>query len=197
MGVKVMRYVICLSIALLTQTACINSVKAATQTDIEQLILPAEIIIDAFYSFDSTELEAALSTAKSSIPSIVYYQGWAKGGNYEIVNRMPCEAKSEKLVSCSITVKDDLIGALGIDFNVTDAFELSVFNGKIIYVKTRSDDPQLYRDAKSWVKRKRPELIREPCRGYFAGGPTPGKCAQAMAQGFAEFADSDDFPKWY
>ena len=69
-----MRYVICLSIALLTQTAYINSVKAAAQTDNEQIILAAEVIIDAFYSFDSTELEAALSTAKSSIPSIVYYQ---------------------------------------------------------------------------------------------------------------------------
>ena len=190
-----MRYVICLSIALLTQIACINLVKAAIQTDNAQLILAAEVIIDAFYSFDSTELEAALSTAKSSIPSIVYYQGWAKGGNYEIVNRMPCEARSEKLISCSITVKDDLIGALGIDFNVTDTFEFSVFNGKIIFVKTRSDDPLIYQDAHNWVKRKRPELISEPCRGYFTGGPTPGKCAQAMAQGFAEFAASDDYPK--
>ena len=190
-----MRYLFVLSIVLLIQTACINLAKAATQTGNDQHVLAAETIIDAFYSFDSEKLKAALASAKSSIPSIVYYQGWARGGNYKIINRMPCEAKSEKLVNCSITVEDDLIGALGIDFNVTDTFEFSLHNGKIIYVKTRSDDPQLYRDANSWVKRKRPELIREPCRGYFTGGPTPGKCAQAMAKGFAEFAASDDFPR--
>jgi hypothetical protein len=191
----IMRYLFVLSITILTHTACINSVNAANQSGNDQYVLAAEKIIDAFYSFDSEKLKVALESAKSSISTIVYYQGWAKGGNYKIVNRMPCEAKSEKLVSCSITVKDDLIGALGIEFNVTDTFEFSSHNGKIIYVKTRSNDPQLYRDANSWVKRKRPELIREPCRGYFAGGPTPGKCAQAMAKGFAEFAASEDFPK--
>lgn len=190
-----MRYLLSLSIVLFTQVACINSLKAATLPDNEQYILAAESIVDAFYSFDSSKLESALSSANASIPSMVYYQGWARGANYKVINRSPCEAKSEKLVSCSITVKDDLVDALGIDFNVTDTFEFSVFNGKVIYVKTRSDDPQLYRDAQSWVKSKRPELIREPCKGYFAGGPTPSECAQAMALGFVEFAASDDFPK--
>jgi hypothetical protein len=183
-----MRYLFVLSIALLAQTACVNSAIAPTQSGNDQNVMAAEQIIDAFYSFDSEKLKVVLESAKSSIPTIVYYQGWAKGGNYKIVNRMPCEAKSEKLVSCSITVKDDLIGALGIDFNVTDTFEFTLRNGKIAYVKTRTNDPKLYRDANRWVKRERPELIREPCRGYFAGGPTPGKCAQAMVKGFAEFA---------
>jgi hypothetical protein len=191
----IMRYLFVLSIVLLTHIACINSTIAATLSGNDQHVLAAEKIIDAFYSFDSEKLKSALEPAKSSIPRIVYYQGWAKGGNYKIVNRVPCEAKSENMVSCSITVKDDLIGALGIDFNVTDTFEFSLHNGKVIYVKTRSNDPQLYRDAISWVKHKRPEVMREPCRGYFAGGPTPEKCAQAIARGFTEFAASEDFPK--
>jgi hypothetical protein len=118
-----MRYLFVLLTALLTHIAYINSAIAATQSGNDQYVLAAEKIIDEFYSFDSEKLESALDSAKSSIPRIVYYQGWAKGGNYKIVNRMPCEAKNEKLISCSITVKDDLIGAPGIDFNVTDTFE--------------------------------------------------------------------------
>jgi RimJ/RimL family protein N-acetyltransferase len=184
-----------LIIVLLTPTACLNSVETATQPDNEKNIFAAEVFIDAFYSFDSTELHSALSSAEESIPSIVYYQGWAEGGNYEVVNRMPCKVEGVKRVSCAITVKDDLMGALGIDFDVTDTFHLSLFEEKIISVRTSSNDLQVFRDAEEWVKRERSELIRDPCRGYFDGGPTPGKCVQAMVQGYAEFSASDDFPK--
>ena len=159
-------------------------------------IASAESFVDAFYSFDAQRLEAILSSAEESIPPIVYYQGWADGGNYQVVNRMPCKSDSATSVSCSITVKDDLMGALGIDFDVTDAFHLSLSEGKIISVRTSSNDLQVFRDAEEWVKRKRSELIREPCRKYSdGGGPTPGECVQAMVQGYAEFAASDDFPE--
>ena len=189
-----MRCMIGLIIALLTLAACFDSVETAAQPDNQENIFAAEGFIDAFYSFDSTELKSALSSAEESIPSIVYYQGWAEGGNYEVVNRIPCKVKSVDLISCSITVKDDLVGALGIDFNVTDTFELSFSDGRINSVKFSSNDPQVYFDAENWVRSKRPELILEPCRGFFDGGPTPGKCVQAMLQGYIEFAASDDFP---
>jgi hypothetical protein len=181
-------------IPLITLTACFDSVETATEPDREENVFAAEAFVDAFYSFSSAELRSALSSAEESIPSIVYYQGWAKGGNYEIVNRMPCKARGVSLVGCSITVKDDLVGALGIDFNVTDTFEISFSDGKINSVKNSSNDPQVYYNAESWVRSHRPELILEPCRGFFDAGPTPGKCAQAMLQGYVEFAASDDFP---
>ena len=151
-------------------------------------LLPAEAFIDAFYSFDPARLRNALAFAEKSIPQIFYYQGWAQGGNYRIVNRMPCQAKSTKEVTCSITVKDDLLGALGIPFNVTDTFHISLNAGKISAVKTSSNDPQAVYDAQEWVKRERPELLRVPCQGVFDRGPTPGECIKAMVRGLKEFA---------
>ena len=156
----------------------------------------AEEFIDAFYSFDSARLEAILESAKDSIPSIVYYQGWAKGGNYEIVDRMPCVV-TEGQVSCSITVEDDHMRALGIDFDVTDTFHLSFSEGKVVSVETSSNDLDVYRDARNWVRAEQPELVREACAGFFDGGPSPDKCAEAMAQGYAAFAASSDFPDAY
>jgi hypothetical protein len=147
----------------------------------------AEEFIDAFYSFDATRIEDALMNAQGSAPSILYYQGWAEGGNYEIIERMPCVAKSAELINCSITVKDDLVVALETGFYVTDTFSISFTNGKIVGVETSSNDSQEYYDARDWVRKHRPELIKEPCLGYFDGGPTPGKCAQAMLQGYQEF----------
>ena len=153
----------------------------------------AEMFVGAFYSFNAQKLEATLSHAEDSIPSMVFYQGWAEGGNYQIVNRMPCKSENAESVSCSITVKDDHMGALGIDFDVTDTFHFSLSEGRIISVRNSSNDLQVYLDAEKWVRRKRPELIRESCQGFFDGGPTPGKCAQAMVRGYAEFAASDEF----
>jgi len=179
--------------AILMLTACGRSVETASKVDTEKNVLVAEAFIDSFYSFDPAELQAALLNAGESAPSILYYQGWAKGGNYKVVNRMPCIVKSLALISCSITVKDDLIGALGIDFNVTDTFALSFSDRNIISVETSSNDPQVFFDARDWVRQYRPELLDEHCRGYFDGGPTPGKCVQAMVQGYAEFVASGDY----
>ncbi len=189
-----MRIVVGSIILALSLTGCGKSDNASTNPADDANVAAAEAFVDAFYSFDSPRLKTILSSAEESIPEISYYQGWAEGGNYQVVNRMPCKSDSATLVSCSITVKDDLIGALGIDFDVTDTFDLTLSEGKIISVRTSSNDPQTYHDAKKWVKRERAELIREPCQGYFAGGPTPGECVKAMVRGYAEFAESDDFP---
>ena len=85
--------------------------------------------------------------------------------------------------------------ALGIDFNVTDTFEISFSAGDIASVEASSNDPQVFWDAREWVNEQLPELIRTPCRRMFDGGPTPGECVRAMVEGYAKFAASDDFPE--
>jgi hypothetical protein len=154
----------------------------------------AEKFIDAFYSFNKERLESSLSSAKESQPSIIYYQGWAAGGHYAIVRRMPCLQDGVSSASCSIAVKDDLMGALGLAFDVTDTFHLTFSDGRISSVRTSSNDLKVFDDAEKWVWRERPELVREPCKGYFDGGPTPELCVQAMVRGYAEFAASNEFP---
>lgn len=154
----------------------------------DQAIAAAEMYVDAFYSFDPNALQVALSTAEESLPRMLFYQGWAKGGNYEIVERMPCELGNDETINCSITVKDDLIGALGIDFNVTDTFHITVSGGQIVAVDNSSNDPQAYWDAETWVRNNNPELIERPCEGFFDGGPTPVDCVRAMVRGYSDFA---------
>ena len=183
------------SAALFTVASCDDSENTTADSNHAANLSAAEAFIDAFYSFDRSSLESFLSSAEESIPSIAYYQGWAAGGNYLIVNRRPCEEKESNVVRCAITVEDDPMLALGIDFKVTDTFEVSFENGEIRSVETSSDDMQVYYDAAEWVKRELPELVDIPCQGFFDGGPTPGDCARAMAEGYRRFAASDDFPK--
>lgn len=174
--------------------SCDESFEPSAQNQIESNLSNAEALIDAFYSFDPIKLETTLSFAEGSIPNIVYYQGWAEGGNYKIVDRKPCESKDSNIVRCSITVQDDPMLALGIDFKVTDTFEITFTDGQIIAVATSSNDLQIYYDAENWVRKELPELVDEACEGYFDGGPTPGDCVRAMTEGYGLFALSDDFP---
>ena len=190
-----LRKLVVMSVALFGVSSCSNSENTTADLDHAEHILSAEAFIDAFYSFDSGNLKSFLTFAEESAPSILYYQGWAEGGNYEIVNRRPCEVKASNIISCSITVADDPMLALGIDFYVTDTFEISFENSEIKSVETSSDDLQVYYDAAEWVKRELPELVDIPCQGFFDGGPTPGDCARAMAEGYKRFAASDDFPE--
>lgn len=155
----------------------------------------SESLIDAFYSFEKDRLEAELTFAQVSIPKVLFYQGWAEGGNYKIIKRQPCLAKKLEIISCSIKVQDDLMLALGIDFNVTDTFKIKFSGSKIISVETSSNDLEVFWQAREWVKIKHPELIEVPCIGIWNGGPTPGKCVRAMVEGYTRFAKSDDFPK--
>ena len=154
----------------------------------------AEAFIDAFYSFDRSTLEPFLVSAQSSAPQILYYQGWVEGGNYEIIERKSCKEITPGVVSCAITVKDDPMLALGIDFNVTDTFNITLADNVITSVETTANDLQVYHDARAWVMKELPELIAEPCLGFFDGGPTPANCARAMTKGYARFAASKDFP---
>ncbi|MFM7784514.1 MAG: amidase, partial [Gammaproteobacteria bacterium] len=154
----------------------------------------AEGFIDAFYSFDATRLEHALAAAPASMPLIGFYQRWALGGNYRIVDRRPCESvDASGEIRCAITVKDDLMGALGIAFEVTDTFHLRVADGVIRSVSTSSNDLAVFRRAEKWVWREREALVREPCTGYFDGGPTPELCVRAMVEGFAAFRKTAEF----
>jgi hypothetical protein len=53
----------------------------------DRSIAAAEAYVDAFFSFDPDELNAVLASAEESAPKMLFYQGWAKGGNYEVVKR--------------------------------------------------------------------------------------------------------------
>lgn len=191
-----MKTYLLLGVFFLTLSGCLNqglsSLKMGEIGDAELAL--SEALIDAFYSFKKSRLEAPLSKAAESRDSLIYYQGWAEGGNYKIVARKPCAAISAVSVSCAITVEDDPMLALNIDFDVTDTFTLGFVDGQIRSVETSSNDMQIYYDARDWVEKNHPELIEKPCIGFFAAGPTPGDCAKAMALGYARFAASEDYP---
>lgn len=99
-----------------------NSISAA---DTDASLPTAESLIDDFYFFDSVRLEQASARAEDSKEPLLYYQGWARGGNYEIVERKHCAVKSSNIVSCPSTVNDDPMLALALDFFVTGTFEIA------------------------------------------------------------------------
>lgn len=148
----------------------------------------AEAFIDAFYSFDRATLAPMLESAADSAPVLLYYQGWAEGGNYRIIERKPCVVAESDTVSCAIMVEDDPVLALGIDFKVTDTFTFSFEGARIVAVETNSNDQQIYYDAFAWVTSEMPEVMTGPCQGFFADGPTPQACARAMTEGYRRFA---------
>jgi hypothetical protein len=150
----------------------------------------ASEFIDAFYSLDGDTLKSILTHAKESQPNILYYQKWAECGNYKVIARNDYIIKNDSLVLCPITVKDDLISSLGLDFNVTDTFHITITRGQISSVQTSSNDPDLYYEAKEWVNQNRPELIEKPCEGIWEGGLTACECVKAMVAGFREFKNS-------
>lgn len=147
----------------------------------------AHDFINAFYSFNTDSLKTILAHAESSQPNILYYQKWAECGHYEIVKRGPFTEKDPSTVSCPVTVKDDLMAALKIDFNVTDTFEIRIENGVITSVTTSSNDLEDYYEGKDWVKKNRPQYVEKQCEGIWEGGPTPCECVQGMVKGFVEF----------
>ena len=154
----------------------------------------AEKFIDAFYSFDAARLAPFVSAAtEASRGEIVFYQQWAVGAHYSVVHRHPCRIERVDVVACAVTVEDDLMKALQIDFNVTDEFHLSFRNGTITEITTTSDDPPAWENGKAWIRKNRAALIATPCEGYFAGGPTPAECARSMVQGLREFRESPEY----
>ncbi|MEQ8303017.1 MAG: hypothetical protein RIB47_06470 [Cyclobacteriaceae bacterium] len=143
--------------------------------------------VNAFYSFDEDSLKSVLRHAAESQPGILYYQKWAQCGNYQVVQRNDFVVKNDSLLICPVTVKDDLIGALAIDFNVTDSFHVKVIKGQIRSVYTSSNDPDLYFEAKDWVRQNRPDLIDKSCEGIWEDGTTPCECVKGMVAGFRAF----------
>jgi hypothetical protein len=143
--------------------------------------------IDVFYSFNRDSLRSILSTAKGSQPEILYYQKWAECANYKVIDRTHYFEKNDSTVILPVTVKDDLMGALAIEFNVTDTFHITIRNKKIHSVTTSSNDLAEYYAAKEWVKKNRPNLVEKACEGIWQGGPTPCECVLGMIRGFREF----------
>ena len=148
----------------------------------------AEALIDAFYSFDRGRLALALAHAPKSAPVILFYQGWAQGGNYQVLDRRPCRFVSADKASCDIKVRDDLVPALEIGFDVTDTFHLTFADGRIVSVVTSSNDPPVFKEALEWIGKEHPEVLEGPCEGFFNGGPTPQACVREVVRRFAEFA---------
>lgn len=180
-----MRFVLITAMAI-TVSGCAVS-KAPQQVSAEPASVAAERLIDAFYSFDPAQLRAAMSDAPASQPQLLYYQGWAEGGNYAILDRKPCRAAAAGEVSCDITVRDDLIVALRTGYWVTDTFHLTLRDGRIIKVRNSSNDPPDFDQALNWLKREQPDVMTGPCKGFFAGGPTPQDCVRAVVAGFAAY----------
>lgn len=142
--------------------------------------------LDAFYAFDAGTMGEILQHAGDSREGILSYQGWAEGGHYEVLDRRPLVHVNDSTIICPVTVKDDLIGALELDLNVTDSFHLTFHDGQIVSVETSSNDPPLFYEARQWVRKNRPELTRIPCGGKENGG-SPGDCVRAVVAGFREF----------
>lgn len=155
----------------------------------EQQLATAEAFIDAFYSFDPRRLSALLDHAPKSKPDILYYQGWAEGGNYKVLNRK-CAPAGADSIACPVTVDDDLINALGITWDVTDTFALTFSGQNIISVETSSNDPAEFYEAETWIKNNKPELLEEPCQVPTDNDSTPGACVKATVEGFKQFATS-------
>ncbi len=157
--------------------------KLISPADTETLLPLAESLIDDFYSFDSVRLKQALANAEDSQESLLYYQGWAEGGNYEIVERKNCAVQSLNIVSCPITVKDDPMLALAVDFFVTDTFEITFEDERVSTVETSSNDLPIYYQARDWVRANMPELVAQPCEGHGRGLPTLRceRCVSALS----------------
>ncbi|MEM6708046.1 MAG: hypothetical protein AAF648_04610 [Pseudomonadota bacterium] len=168
--------------------------KTSTAKNREMMLAKAESMIDAFYAFDREHLARLLEKAGTARDQLLYYQGWAEGGNYRVLERRACVARGASEVVCAITVEDDPVLALGLDFKVTDTFTLRFDGLDIVDVTTDSNDPPIYYAARDWVKAHRPDIMAGPCAGMCAGGTTPGDCARAMTEAYAQYAASDDFP---
>lgn len=174
-------------ITFLILSGCKNTSHDNSPVDADGNVTLANKFIDAFYSFNRDSLASILSFAKESHPNILYYQKWAECGHYHVLKRDTYFEKNDSVVIFPVTVKDDLMATLQIDFNVTDTFHVTIKDGHIRRVENSSNDPDAYYQAKDWVKQNHPDLIEKACEGVWAGGPTPCECIQGYLKGFGEF----------
>ena len=174
-------------IFLILLGSCKNASKPEDSNIVDNNVVVANQFIDAFYSFNKDSLSSILSEANESRPGILFYQKWAECGNYAVLNRADVIVKNDTLVICPVTVRDDLIQALELQMHVTDTFHLGIIDGHIKSVETSSNDPELFHEARKWVREHLAELVEEPCNRNKEGGPTPCECVKATVQGFTEF----------
>lgn len=182
-----MKKILTLFLCLTLFGACKNEAKSGVATNRNNNLAIANQFIDAFYSFDQDSLKSILSQANRSSQGIIFYQKWAECGNYGVLDRADCIVKNDTLVVCPVTVRDDLIQALQLDLHVTDTFHLGIIDGHIKSVETSSNDPELFYEARKWVRENLAELVEEPCNREKEEGPTPCECVKATVQGFTEF----------
>ena len=166
----------------------LNSHAIAEENNSQRNLKLAEQYIDAFYSFNPKLLNPLLTQAGESQKKMLFYQGWAKDGNYIIKQRHPCKLSEGNEVLCSIRVQDDLVLALGIDFDVTDTFHVYFTDDYISQIKTSTDDPKLYHDAYKWVMENQGEQVRPACKGNKDVKPSPSRCVKLMLLGYQEYA---------
>jgi len=181
--------------ALLLLASCKNASHKEAPINHSSNAVVANEFVDAFYSFNRDSLASILSLAKTSQPNILYYQRWAECGHYKIVERGGYIEKNDSLMVLPVTVHDDLMSVLQINFNVTDTFHITIRDGKIRSVENSSNDPDTYYEAKAWVKKNRPEYVEKACEGIWNGGPTPCECIQGMVKGFTDFIAVQKQPK--
>lgn len=159
-------------------------------SDEKAQIAIAEKMIDAFYSFDPELLRPLLAQATESAPRVLYYQGWAEGGNYIVLNRAACVMEGPSKVACGITVQDDPVVELKTGFNVTDTFHLTFEGRTLVAVDTSSNDQPIYYEARQWVEANMPEVMTGPCKNRNAANGTPGDCAVAMTAGYRAYYET-------
>ena len=176
------------NILAVTAAVMLNSHAIAEENNSQRNLQLAEQYIDAFYSFNPNLLNPLLTQAGESQKKMSFYQGWAKDGNYIIKQRHPCKLGEGNEVLCSIRVQDDLVLALGIDFDVTDTFHIYFTNNYISQIKTSTDDPELYHDAYKWVIENRGEQVNPVCKGSKDVKPSPSRCVKLMLLGYQEYA---------
>jgi hypothetical protein len=181
-------YIVC--VYAMALTSCTTSTNDQTTTNNVRV---GNHFIDAFYSFNRDSLQSLLANAEASQTEILYYQKWAECANYKVLARSTYFEKNDSTLILPVTVKDDLMNALGIDFNVTDTFHVIIQHGKILSIKTSSNDPKEYYEAKEWVKKNRPEFVEKACKGIWEGGPTPCECVLGMINGFRDFVKESKF----
>ncbi len=150
----------------------------------------AESFIDAFYSFDPSQLAPLMAAAEESKPRLLYYQGWAEGGNYIVLERASCTMEEANKVACPVTVQDDPVVALKTGFNVTDTFHLTFDGETLVAVDTSSNDQPIYYEARKWVEANMPAVMSGPCKNRNTEDATPGECARAMTKGYAAYYEA-------
>jgi hypothetical protein len=181
-------FLACAAVGIIIQPAVATS---AT----EPRLATAEAFIDDFYSFDSPRLRHAMADAPGSMGDTLYYQQWAQAGHYVVLKRQPCRIAKRDEVVCPVTVKDDLVPALGSTFHVTDNFHFAFRGPRIVKVWNSSDDPPEFHHAMDWLRRERPDIFTGPCRGMWEGGPTPKRCVRSIIKGLAEFTAARQPPR--